>query len=685
VATGARTTVGRLAISITAAGAGKPPLVERMERFSRVIAVAVLSAAVFIGVVAVLVHDASIGMMFMFGVALAVSAIPEGLPVAITIALAIAARRMAARGAIVRRLPAVEGLGSCTLIASDKTGTLTCNELTVREVFLRDGSRLAVTGAGYEPVGEIRPVPGVEAPVEAAALRDLLEVAAACNEGDLYRTDGGWGWRGDPTDIALLALAGKGGVDREALLARRPAVNGIPFEAEHRFACSLHADGGQTWVAVKGAPERVIEMCRPTPDRYETVHAAAIDMANRGQRVLALATGRIARVTTPEETPAEPCDLEFAGLVGLIDPLRPGVSAAVRRCDDAGIRVIMVTGDHPVTALAIARELGIATRETEVVHGSELRAGGGGLILDSIKTGRVYARVTPDQKLSIVKAAQQAGHFVAVTGDGVNDAPALRHANIGVAMGRGGTDVARDASDVVLSDDNFATIVAGVEEGRIAYQNIRNVVYLLIAAGTAEVLTVGLAVIIGLPLPLLPVQLLWLNLVTNGFQEMALAAEKGRGDELESPPRSPGERVFNRLMIERILLGGLWMGLLGFAAYVLMLSVDVPVPDARNALMLLMVLLQNVDTFNARSETVSAFRMPLSHNPWLVLGVAAALLSHVAAMHIPLMQRVLSIGPIGGRGWLVLGGAALTLLIVMEAQKASWRWRNRRTARPQHH
>ena len=387
-------------------------------------------------------------------------------------------------------------------------------------------------------------------------------MAAACNEGDLYRKDGAWGWRGDPTDIALLALAGKGGVHREALLARRPAVNGIPFEPEHRFACSLHADDGQTWVAVKGAPERVIEMCRPAPDRYEAVHAAAADMANRGQRVLALASGRISRVMTPEETPAEPRDLEFVGLVGLIDPLRPGVSAAVRRCDDAGIRVIMVTGDHPVTALAIAREIGIATRDTEVVHGSELRAGDDGLIVSSIRTGRVYARVTPDQKLSIVKAAQKAGHFVAVTGDGVNDAPALRHANIGVAMGRGGTDVARDASDVVLSDDNFATIVAGVEEGRIAYQNIRNVVYLVIAAGIAEVLTVGLAVIIGLPLPLLPVQLLWLNLVTNGFQDMALAAEKGRGDELESPPRSPGERVFNRLMIERILLGGLWMGLL---------------------------------------------------------------------------------------------------------------------------
>lgn len=681
VATGARTAVGRLAISIAAAGAGKPPLVERMERFSRVIAVAVLSAALFIGVVAVLVHDASIGMMFMFGVALAVSAIPEGLPVAITIALAIAARRMAGRGAIVRRLPAVEGLGSCTLVASDKTGTLTCNELTARELFLSDGSRYSVTGAGYEPVGEVQALTCEPTPVEPPALRDLLEVAAACNEGDLYRRDGTWGWRGDPTDIALLALAGKGGVDREALLVSRPVVNGIPFEPEHRFACSFHADHSQTWVAVKGAPERVLEMCHAVPDRYQAVHAAAVDMASRGNRVLALASGLVARAMSPEETPEEPRGLEFAGLVGLIDPLRPGVSAAVRRCDEAGIRVIMVTGDHPVTALAIAREIGIASGESEVVHGADLRTGDDDLLRRCIETGRVFARVTPDQKLSIVKAAQRAGHFVAVTGDGVNDAPALRHANIGVAMGRGGTDVARDAADVVLSDDNFATIVAGVEEGRIAYQNIRNVIYLLVAAGAAEVLTVGLAVIIGLPLPLLPVQLLWLNLVTNGFQDVTLVCEQGRGDELGSPPRSPRERVFNRLMIERIALGGLWMGLLGFAAYVLMLAMDIPVPDARNALMLLMVLLQNVDAFNARSETVSAFRMPLRHNPLLVLGVAAALLSHVAAMHIPLMQRVLSIGPIGAREWLVLGGTALTLLGVMELQKASWSWRNRRPAR----
>ena len=675
VATGGSTHVGRLAVSISAPDAGKPPLVERMERFSRVIAVAVLTAAVLIGAVAVLLHGASVTSMFMFGVALAVSAIPEGLPVAITIALAIAARRMAARNAIVRRLPAVEGLGSCTLIASDKTGTLTCNELTVQEVCLADGSRWRTTGVGYEPAGAFVCVAGEAVPDDSEGLRGLLEIAVACNEGDLHRRGDQWCWRGDPTDVALLAMAGKGGVEREHLLVRHPAVNAIPFEPEHRFAASFHRDGDSTWIAVKGAPERVLGMCGITENELQAAQAAAADMAGRGQRVLALACGHLPRLVEAEEVPGEPSGLQFAGLVGLIDPLRPEAVDAVRRCGGAGIRVIMVTGDHPVTAFAIARELGIASRPSEVVHGSELQSGDAGLVQRSIETGRVYARVTPEQKLAIVKAAQAAGHFVAVTGDGVNDAPALRHANIGVAMGRGGTDVARDASDVVLADDNFATIVAGVEEGRVAYQNIRNVVYLLIAAGTAEVLTVGAAVLLGLPLPFLPVQLLWLNLVTNGIQDVALAFERGQGEELQSPPRHPDEPVFNRLMIERVLIGGAWMASLCFTAYALMLAADVAVPDARNAVMLLMVLLQNVDAFNARSETRSAFRIPLSHNPLLVLGVAGALLSHVAVMHIPMMQKVLSVGPVSGGAWFMLGAAAMSLLAVMEVQKVSWRWR----------
>jgi Ca2+-transporting ATPase len=676
VATGARTVIGELAVTMSSTLRGKPPLVARMERFSRVIAVAILGAAILIGLVGVLVHGQSVGQMFVFGVALAVSAIPEGLPVALTITLAIAARRMASRGAIVRRLPAVEGLGSCTLIASDKTGTLTCNELTVRELRLPDSRRFEVTGAGYEPRGEILPRTADDGPA-VELLRPLLEIAAACNEGDLVEQDGRWTWRGDPTDVALLVLACKAGVDRESLLVERPLVAEIPFEPERRFAATFHDWSGRTWIAVKGAPERVLGMCRLDAAQGDVARRTAEDMAAGGLRVLALASGWTARPVRRGEIPEEPQTLTYAGLAGLIDPLRPGAREAVRRCRDAGIRVVMVTGDHPLTALAIARELGIARDGRDVISGPELAAAGPQALREALDRVAVLARVTPEQKLDIVQAGQAAGHFVAVTGDGVNDAPALRKGNIGVAMGRGGTDVAREASDLVLSDDNFATIVNGIEEGRIAYQNIRNVIYLLIAAGIAEVTTVGLAVIAGMPLPLLPVQLLWLNIVTNGIQDVALAFERGHGDELQALPRRPGEPIFDRLMIRRGLLAGGWMALVGFGAFVLLLESGAPVEMARNELLLLMVLLQNVDAFNARSETRSVLTLPLAGNPLLVVGVSAALLLHVAAMHLPLLQRVLETRPVTAGEWFLYVATALSLLLMMELQKLAWRRRMR--------
>jgi magnesium-transporting ATPase (P-type) len=676
VATGTGTVVGGLARSMASTQGGKAPLVERTERFSRTIAVVVLGAALLIGAVGVLVHHQDVGTMFLFGVALAVSAIPEGLPVAITVALAIAARRMAARGAIVRSLPTVEGLGSCTLIASDKTGTLTCNELTVRELRLAGGDRYEVGGAGYEPVGAITPA-GPDTAAGEGTLRELLEVAAACNEGSLFATASGWSWRGDPTDVALLALAGKGGVDHEALLRGRPRIHAIPYEPERRFAASFHRRDGGTWVAVKGAPERVLPMSELSPGQQRDAMSDAVAMAAAGRRVLAFAAGQFPGEAPAGDTPTEPSGLRFLGFAGLIDPLRPGAREAVQNCADAGIRVIMVTGDHPVTALAIGRDLGIATTPEDVIAGTELALDQPRELADKVAHAKVFARVTPQQKLALVEAAQQAGHFVAVTGDGVNDAPALRRANIGVAMGRGGTDIAREASDLVLSDDNFATIVGGVEEGRIAYRNIRNVVYLLVAAGLAEVLTVGVAVIAGLPLPLLPVQLLWLNLVTNGIQDVALAFERGSGDELRRPPRRPDEPMLDRLMIERGVLAGVFMAALGLSTFVWLLEAGVPVGQARNEMLLLMVLMQNVDAFNARSETRSVFRVPLRNNPLLVVGVAGALLLHLAAMYLPFMQRVLDLRPLAATEWFVLPAVALTLLGVMELQKLGWRWRRR--------
>lgn len=675
VATGTSTAIGRVAAAMTATAAGRAPLVERMERFGRFIAVSVLASVVVLGLAGVVLRGESVATMFLFAVALAVSAIPEGLPVALTVTLAIASRRMAERGAIVRSLPAVEGLGSCTMIASDKTGTLTCNELTAREIFLPDGTRLRVGGEGYVPAGSITTEDGgVPAP---GMLRPLLEIGAACNEGDLVQAGDRWLGRGDPTDVAFLALARKGGVSPEELRMRWPAVGEIPFEPERRYAATVHRRDGACWVAVKGAPEQVVAMCRPAAGDPTRI---AEDMASRGLRVIALAAGTQRRVPEPGQAPAEPAGLEFAGLVGLIDPLRPGARAAIERCTGAGIRVVMVTGDHPVTALAIARELGAAESIDDVVTGAALASADRARFDALVARARVFARVAPEQKLAIVEAAQRSGHYVAVTGDGVNDAPALRRANIGVAMGRGGTDAAREAADLVLADDDFATIASGVEEGRIAYRNVRNVVYLLVAAGIAEVLTVALAVLAGLPLPLLPVQLLWLNLVTNGIQDVALAFERGHGDELRAKPRGASEPLVDRLMLERGLTAGLWMSALGFGWFVALLHGGASPEHARNELLLMMVLMQNVDAFNARSETHPVIRLPLASNPLLVAGVSAALALHVSAMYLPPLQRVLAVAPLTAREWVVMPLAALSLLAVMELHKRWWSARSERGA-----
>jgi magnesium-transporting ATPase (P-type) len=675
VATGPSTAVGRLAIAMGSTPGGRAPLVERMESFARRIAVVVIGAVVALGVAGVMLRGESIATMFLFAVALAVSAIPEGLPVALTVTLAIASHRMAGRGAIVRSLPAVEGLGSCTMIATDKTGTLTCNELTVRELSLPDGTTCTVDGSGHEPVGAILVPRGDSGSADPRALRRLLEVCAGCNEAELACVDGTWHCRGDPTDVALLVLAGKGGVDRRVLCAEWPEVAAVPFEAAHRYAATEHRRSGTAWIAVKGAPERVLAMCRLEPGAVAGLLARADDMAERGLRVLALASGTAAEPGGALASPQGPAGLEFAGLVGLIDPLRPGARAAVGRCAEAGIRVVMVTGDHPATALAIAREAGIARGIDDVVTGASLAECAGAEFDARVAGARVFARVSPEQKLAIVSAAQRAGHYVAVTGDGVNDAPALRQANIGVAMGRGGTDAAREAADLVLADDDFATIAAGVEQGRIAYRNVRSVVYLLVAAGIAEVVTVALAVLAGLPLPLLPVQLLWLNLVTNGVQDVALAFEAGRGDEMRSMPRRPGEPLLDRLMIGRGVTAGLWMALIGFAWFAARVQGGEPVADARNELLLLMVLMQNADAFNARSETQAVFHLPLSSNPLLAGGVAAALALHVCAMYFSPLRSVLELSPPAAREWIALPLLAMSLLVVMELQR---RWRSSR-------
>lgn len=666
VHTGSATVVGQLAVTMASTVGGKPPLLLRMERFSRLVAWVVLGASVLVAAIGVVLHGHHLTDMFMFGVALAVSAIPEGLPVALTVALAVATNRMARRKVIVRALPAVEGLGSCTLVASDKTGTLTCNELTLREIYTADGGKWFVSGTGFEPTGEIEP----RQPGSKEALKEFLEATVLCNEAELNHQHDQWSWRGDPTDIAFLTAAWKLGVYRNEVVRSYPVAGVIPFEPEQQFAVSFHSTGSGLLAYVKGAPEKVLAMCGAEAGSWRDT---AREMARSGYRVLAVAVGPASSADESQTLK----DLKFLGLAGMIDPLRPEAKEAVHRCQDAGVRVCMVTGDHPVTALAISRELGLAEDEQDVISGPELERKSPEELEDIVSRVKVFARVTPDQKLKIVEAARRAGHFVAVTGDGVNDAPALRAANIGVAMGRSGTDVAREAASLVLSDDNFATITAGIEEGRVAYDNVRKVIFLLVSTGIAELIVVGLAVFAGMPLPLLPVQLLWLNLVTNGIQDVALAFEPNEGGVMRRRPRSPREPIFNRLMIERALLSASVMAFMGFFVFKWLLDAGWHESAARNALLLLMVLFENIHIGNCRSETKSAFVLSPFKSPVLLCGTLCAFLLHVLAMHFAPLQAVLQTQPVDARTWALLLTAAFSVLVIMEIHKFFWRARFR--------
>ncbi|MGE3848604.1 MAG: cation-translocating P-type ATPase [Gammaproteobacteria bacterium] len=675
-ATGTHTAVGHIAAALDAPRAVKPPLLERMERFTLRIAMLVLVAVALMSALAT-ARGAALAEVFLAAVALAVSAVPEGLPVAITIALALGTRAMARRKVIVRRLPAIESLGACTFIASDKTGTLTRNELTVQCLWLPGSPVWTVSGAGREPVGAIE-----DGGAGGVALRELCRAAALANEAFLGRRDGGWVQQGDAVDVALLVLAHKGGVTRPELLAEHAELRSLPFEAERLYAASLNRCGAGALVSVKGAFERVLGMCARvrTPRGTAPLDRAAVEaqaraLAADGYRVLALAQGLLPAGAEAHFDEAALHDLELLGLVGMIDPLREDARDAIARCRAAGIAVAMVTGDHPDTALAIARRLDLACDAAQVVTGATLGAAitAGPAALDALVTrARVFARVEPEQKLAIVTALQRAGHVVAVTGDGVNDAPALRAAHVGVAMGRGGTDVARDSADLVITDDSFGAIVAGVEEGRVAYANIRKVVLLLIATGVAEIFLFALAIGSGLPLPLLPAQILWLNLITNGIQDVALACEPGEGDELRRPPRPPREPVFDRAMIERVLLCAAVMAGLVYARFAALLADGVALETARNHALMLMVLCENLLVFVARSETRSVFSGSPLRNPLLLWGTLAAQAVHIAALYTPGLDRVLGIAPLGLGDWLRMLAEAAVLLVVMEAYKA-WR------------
>jgi P-type Ca2+ transporter type 2C len=682
VATGGSTAVGAIAARLAATTPQPPPLVLSLERFARLIGWAAMGLIAVILVFGTL-RGEPFGELLLGAVALAVSAVPEGLPIALTVTLAVAVSRMARRRVVIRHLPAVEALGSCGVICTDKTGTLTRNELTVEHV-IAAGRRYSVAGTGYVPEGELRgdghPVVAAEHP----ALWRLLRAASLANESSLAMDDDsveGWVWSGDPTDVALLALALKADMDPGQVQAEHEPLAMIPFEPERRYSASFNTRNGGGVTSVKGAPERVLAMCdheldpqtgQPVPLERDRWDAAIEELMRAGQRVIALADDETRAPVVEGVSPPDPSGLVLLGLVGMSDPPREEVADAVGRCREAGIRVVMVTGDHATTARAIAHRVGIAEAHAPVLDGEALAELDDAAVADEVGRYRVVARVTPEDKLRVVQAWQTTGAYVAVTGDGVNDAPALRQANLGVVMGRTGIDVAREASELVITDDNFASIVAGVEEGRVAYDNVRKVIYLLISTGAAEVTLMLSALALGLGVPLTAVQLLWLNLVTNGIQDVALGFEPGEPGVLRRPPRPPSEPIFDRLMIERTLLAAAVMG--GISLWLWSSSRHLPLGEARNLIVQLFVLFEILHIGNARSEHTSVFRLNPRDNPVLLLGTGLALGVHLLATYTPFMQEVLGVRPIPLTQWATLLLLASNVILVMELHK--W-WRQR--------
>lgn len=676
VSTSIHTELGRIAADVLFKPSPKAPLQVRMDRFTHRVAIFVGIAALIMFAVATL-RGTPFDEVFLLAVALAVSVIPEGLPVALTVALAIGMRRMAKRNVIVRRLLAVEALGSCTFIASDKTGTLTVNQLTARCIAFANKDVWEVSGEGVVPEGVIRKPNGTASAEENTLLERLCKVAVLTNEGFLGRTDSAWSHDGDAVDVAFLVMAHKAGIVKSETTNSFPEISSIPYESERLFSASLNDVNGEKCAFVKGALERLLPMCTtmaiPGKDAIlepELIEQQAHSLASDGYRVLALASGVIEIASGETFTEEQLKGLTLIGLVGIIDPLRTEAKGAITDCRLAGIEVAMITGDHPATAFAIAHELGIVERADQLITGPELKqAQDSGTIDQLTHKARVFARVGPHQKLDIVQSLQRNGHFVAVSGDGANDAPALRAAQVGVAMGLSGTDVARETADLIITDDKFDSIVAGIEEGRVAYANVRKVIFLLISTGAAELVLFTLALLTGTPLPLIAVQLLWLNLVTNGIQDIALAFEPGEGDELRHPPRPPQESIFNRIMIERVIISALLIGSVAFVVFQWLISRGFNLDEARNGTLLLMVLFENVHVFNCRSEIRSVFTHNPLRNPILLFGTAIAQLVHIAAMYTPWLSDVLHIQPVTAEHWLELLAIALSVLFVMELHK----------------
>ena len=674
VATGRQTLLGGIAGEVHDIGQTKAPIQEKIDRFARTVGLLVIATSSLLFLMGWLLGN-SVKDMFLTAVAAAVGAIPEGLPIVVTIAMAVGVSRMARQNAIIRKLPAVETLGSTTVICSDKTGTLTKNEMTVTRLF--DGEHdYEVTGSGYEPLGELL---CYGAPVQAVGpLYHLLQIGLLCNESSLYQEEEGWKVDGDPTEAALIVSAMKGGLQVEAERLNWPRSALIPFESERAWMATLHQQKDASLILVKGAPERLFELCRLDPPEREALSERTTAYAAEGMRVLALAWKRFAG--RKEELTEH--DLEqgllFAGLQAMIDPPRPEAIEAIKGCKRAGARVVMITGDHVITARAIAMELGIADSFSPVLTGSELEVMDDEELFRQVGQVAVFARVSPQHKLRITRQLVRKGEIVAMTGDGVNDAPALKAAHIGIAMGISGTDVAREASDMVLADDNFASIFSAVKEGRIVFDNLRKVVFFLIPTGVADLFSIVAAVALGLPLPFIPAQILWINLVTNGMQDVALAFEPAEKGLLDRPPRPRYESIFSKLLVQRTILVGAVITAGVILMFIRSLNGGASLEEARTVAVNTMVFFQFFQAWNSRSEIESVFSMNPLSNPILFYSMIAAFFAQLAVLYAPPLQWVFRTVPLSGRAWLEIVSVSSMVLIVVELDKW-WRRRSRNT------
>jgi magnesium-transporting ATPase (P-type) len=683
--TGLDTEIGKIAEKVQSEEEVKPPLLIRMDRFAKQIGLIVLGGVVILAAIAI-AQGYEYLEIFLLAVALAVSAIPAGLPVAVTVALSISSNRMASRNVIIRKLAAVESLGSCTLIASDKTGTLTVNRQTAKKLVIQTDRSFKVSGEGYNDKGQVLEEDDDSiSKKEKDYLERVVRTTILDNEASLKKAGDSWEYDGNPIDIAFLSLSYKLELDPYKVRGDAEIVGEIPFESENRFSAKFYRKRNSYRVASKGAPEVIIPMCRKMYRSGKFVEidenelkTKANELAGNGYRVIAVADGRAKKQKDYEGLSKKDLPgLNLLALVGFIDPIRSDAADAIGKSKDAGVKVVMVTGDNAHTALNIARELKIADKEEEVITGSELGEDPEDdekqeEFENMARSKKVFARIAPIQKLKLVEVFKKIGNYVAVTGDGVNDTPALKRANIGVAMGSG-TDVAKDTASIIITDDSFSSIVAGIEEGRFAYDNIRKVTYLLISTGAAEVILFIAALLAGLPLALAAIQLLWLNLVTNGIQDVALAFEKGEPGAMQRKPRDPSEGIFNRQMLEQVVISGTVMGGITIGTWYYLINNGWEAGQARNLLLLLMVLLQNFHVFNCRSETTSAFRIPISRNYLLMGGVIAAQGIHIGSMYIPFMQDLLGISPVSFQEWGIMVGIAFSIIAVMEIFKSAKR------------